>query len=295
MQETFAPPSPKYEGRYSKNWRETMRAFVSLILFLAGSATGIASPRLHPEIEVLIQGVPATRYYHKGTTYLEVFKGKEYAIRITNPLGSRIGVALSVDGLNTIDAGHTDAHKAAKWVLEPFQSITIQGWQTNAKQARRFFFTTEDRSYGARINRTENLGIISAVFFKERMSPIVPVLPSATPSPRRSDSRDSASGRNQEQAEAAAESKSRLGNTEKGTADFPSEYAATGIGNRIRHEVRWTTMDLEDKPFALCNLRYEFRPALVALGILPLQKSKDPLIRREHAQGFREGGFCPEP
>jgi hypothetical protein len=41
------------------------------------------------------------------------------------------------------------------------------------------------------------------------------------------------------------------------------------------------------------NIRYEFRPQLVRLGILPSPRHADPLTRREHARGF-EPGFAPE-
>jgi len=42
------------------------------------------------------------------------------------------------------------------------------------------------------------------------------------------------------------------------------------------------------------NIRYEFRPQLVTLGILPPAPTADPLQRRERARGF-EPGFSPEP
>jgi hypothetical protein len=48
-----------------------------------------------PQIEVLIDGMAVPTYRHSGTTYLEALKGKEYAIRLTNPTGSRVAVALS--------------------------------------------------------------------------------------------------------------------------------------------------------------------------------------------------------
>ncbi len=73
------------------------------------------------------------------------------------------------------------------------------------------------------------------------------------------------------------------------------EYAATGIGDRVRHDVRWVHMELEDQPFTTVNVRYEFRPALVRLGVLRAPVVEDPLIRREEARGFREPAYCPEP
>ena len=82
-------------------------------------------------------------------------------------------MALSVDGLNTIDARETTAADARKWVLGPYQTVTISGWQTSQTEARRFEFTTEARSYGQALGKTANLGVISAVFFKERVPTIM--------------------------------------------------------------------------------------------------------------------------
>jgi hypothetical protein len=42
------------------------------------------------------------------------------------------------------------------------------------------------------------------------------------------------------------------------------------------------------------NIRYEFRPQLVRLGILKPAVPADRLQQRERARGF-EPGFCPEP
>ena len=120
------------------------------------------------EVEVIVNGVPQRRYAHDGRWYVEALKGREYAIRMRNPYPVRVAVALSVDGLNTIDARHTAAADGRKWVIEPFKTITISGWQVNRAEARRFEFTTEARSYGQALGLTDNLGVISAVFFKER-------------------------------------------------------------------------------------------------------------------------------
>ena len=73
-----------------------------------------------------------------------------------------------------------------------------------------------------------------------------------------------------------------------------NEYAATGMGLATGHAVTLVQMDLEDAPAHTVNIRYEFRPQLVRLGLLPRVVAADPLQRRERAQGF-EPGFCPEP
>ena len=65
-------------------------------------------------VEVLVDGRPVPEYAGRGRRYVEALENAEYELRIHNPLGARVAVALSVDGLNTIDARHTsawDAHK----------------------------------------------------------------------------------------------------------------------------------------------------------------------------------------
>jgi hypothetical protein len=259
-----------------------MRVALIFSLLMFGTAAAVPSDRESCGVEVLVSGVPVPSYYHNGRTYIEALRGREYSILLTNPLGSRVAVALSVDGLNTINARRTEARFGHKWILGPHESVVISGWQTGAQHARRFFFTTEERSYGAWLGQTENLGVISAAFFKERIRVVqrpVPMQPLESPqanpqSPRKDLGR----------AGEAASSKASDG-----------EYAATGIGDRIRHDVEWVQLDLEDHPFATVNLRYEFQPALVKLGVLPSPAVADPLTRRENARGFREPRYCPEP
>ena len=66
------------------------------------------------------------------------------------------------------------------------------------------------------------------------------------------------------------------------------------MGRRTGHAVTQVWLDLEDTPAQMVNIRYEFRPQLVRLGILPAAPTADALQRRERARGF-EPGFCPEP
>ena len=120
------------------------------------------------ELDVLVDGRPLNEYYSRGRTYVDAIQGAEYELRLRNNSADRVAVALSVDGLNTIDARHTSAWNASKWVIEPYQTITISGWQMSSERARRFYFTNEKNSYGAKLGQTANLGVISAVFFKER-------------------------------------------------------------------------------------------------------------------------------
>ena len=145
-----------------------MRRLLPILLLILATPL-FAAQHGGARMEVLVDGATRAEYFARGITYVEAIKGRDYEIRLTNPYGVRVAVALSVDGLNTIDAKHTDARSARKWVLDPYQTIVLRGWQTSSREARRFFFTTEENSYGQWLGKTENLGVISAAFFRERV------------------------------------------------------------------------------------------------------------------------------
>jgi hypothetical protein len=240
-------------------------------------------------VEIMVNGVSQPKFAQNGRLYVEALKGREYAIRLRNPYPVRVAVALSVDGLNTIDARETTAADARKWVLDPYEIITISGWQTSSTVARRFEFTTEARSYGAALGKTANLGVITAAFFKERVPAPIPY--TSNQEWRRRDQSPpapAAAAPTPEAEQPAAQAAGSAASRSK-AAD---EYAATGMGRRTDHAVTQVWMDLEDTPSQTVNIRYEFRPQLVRLGIL--SPTPDPLDRRERARGF-EDGFSPVP
>jgi hypothetical protein len=239
------------------------------------------------ELDVIVNGRPLTEYFARGRTYVEALQGAEYELRLRNSSPDRVAVALSVDGLNSIDARHTSAWNASKWVIEPYQTITISGWQMSTERARRFYFTTERDSYGAKLGQTANLGVISAVFFKERR-PISPVTP-----PSISRDRNSEEMRSQEAPSSSPKSRSAAGTGSQDRAAMPTpndDYAATGIGRSVRHDVRWVNMDLDSRPAGEVTMRYEYYSALLRLGVVPRPREPYPLYRREDARGF-----SPEP
>ena len=262
------------------------------------------------EIQILVNGRPLEEYAARGKSYVEAIAGAEYEVRIRNPLPYRVAVALSVDGLNTIDARRTSAWNASKWVIEPYGSISINGWQMSSERARRFYFTSERDSYGAKLGQTSNLGVVSAVFFRERRPYPVPVTP-GPPRPRplyEEDGRDSNKAESPSAGSSgeSAENKSRSGGTTSADSlrrqppsvqpQTDDEYAATGIGRSVHNDVRWVNMELDSRPTAEVTIRYEYNPALVRLGILPRRYERpDPLRRREGTRGFEDRRFSPEP
>ena len=242
------------------------------------------------QIEVLVNGRRLQEYHARGRVYVEALNGAEYEVRVHNPLPHRVAVALSVDGLNTIDARRTTAWNASKWVIEPYGSITVSGWQMSTQRARRFYFTSEQDSYGAKLGQTANLGVISAVFFREVPSRPVPITPA--PKQRSSDSRP------QERTEAPSAGTGEMSSQRQGTLRrMPDDdYAATGIGRSVHNDVRWVHMDLDSRAAGHVTIRYEYYQALVRLGILPRPyPPHDTLTNRERATGFDDRRFSPEP
>jgi len=248
-------------------------------------------------VEVIVDGRPTAEYEARGRRYVEALENAEYELRIHNPLGTRVAVALAVDGLNTIDARHTSAWDAHKWVIEPYGTIHVRGWQMSSENARRFYFTTERDSYGAKLGQSANLGVISAVFFRERKPfTIMPVVPR----PPKEDGRIR-SDRTAPESGTSGQSSSKSDNrsVEKSrTEAYPppdDESAATGIGRSVRNDVQWIKMDLDSRPAGEVTIRYEYRESLVRLGIIPREyRRPDVLDRRERAKGF-EPKYCPEP
>jgi len=240
-------------------------------------------------MEVLVNGRPIAEYDTGDMTYIEALKGREYSIRLTNHTGRRIAVALSVDGLNSIDAKTTTVRDATKWILAPWQSIVIDGWQTSSGTARHFFFSTERGSYGAWLGRTSNLGIISAAVFRERRYQPQPYYQNGGP--------DDLRLRDQSGPPASAPERgdSLSGRSAVMEPNALGDPAATGIGREVGHDVRRVRFDAEPNPVTVMNLRYEFRDALVKLGVLEEDCDEDVLARRERARGFEDMDYAPDP
>jgi hypothetical protein len=302
------------EGEMRKAAVTAISAVVGLVLLgalvfspertLANVSQMVSVPEPNPEpvvtdggfeVEVLVDGRPLDEYAARGRRYVEALEGEEYELRIHNPLGVRVAVALSVDGLNTIDARRTSAWDASKWVIEPYGTITIGGWQMSSSRARRFYFTTESDSYGARIGQTANLGAISAVFFRENRPIVITPRP---PRPYEDDPVDRSEGRRK--SEEPSPGRDSAGAAQSKNAEAmpraDDDYAATGIGRNVRNDVRWINLDLQSHPAGEVMIRYEYHDALVRLGIIPRHYPRqDALRRRERSTGFENRGFSPEP
>jgi len=281
-----------------------MRHHILTALLFAAGAANASSPSGFG-LEVLVDGRERPEFAARGTVYVEALRGRDYALRLSNPTGTRVAVALSVDGLNTIDSRRTTARDARKWVLAPYETVVIPGWQVSNAASRKFFFTGERGSYGAALGKTADLGVIEAVFFRERLPYRVERRwkdedgrISSNEKDGRLDAPKAEAHAGAAQAPAPSESSARdqsqksLSSPSSPPSSLSDEYAATGMGRSTRFGVTRVDLELETDPAAVVRLRYEFRPQLVALGVLPRDPDPSRVTRREGARGFED--FCPE-
>jgi hypothetical protein len=228
-----------------------------------------------------------------GRYYVEAREGCRYSVVLANRTGERLGVVLTVDGLNAI-SGARDASRGRMYVLDPWQSTAVRGWRTSLQEVRQFTFVAEQASYAARSDKAnEKMGWIEIAVYRERHAfvrsvprrdrPGIPTpLESEGDPAGRSAAPDNEAARDSAEAEAP-----RL----RGEAQARA-YPGTGWGDRAHDPVVLVSFDPESEPFERVTLRYEYRPALVALGVLPRRvPPRDRLWERERA----EPGFAQPP
>jgi hypothetical protein len=247
-------------------------------------------------VSVELDGEPAPLFPARdgsGRYYVEARTGSRYSVALANRTGERVGVVLTVDGLNAI-SGERDAGRDRMYVLDPWQRTTVRGWRTSLREVRQFTFVDERASYAARSGKAnEKMGWIEVAAYRERRPYVLsaprPVPPRPEPYETEGDSAAKneapAQGPARDSAEAAA-APSVLGGARA------RSYPGTGWGPRAHDPVVLVSFDPEREPSERVTLRYEYRPALVALGILPRRvPPRDRLWEREHA----EAGFAQPP
>jgi len=244
-------------------------------------------------VSVEIDGRPASLYPApdgSGRYYLEARAGSRYAVALANRCGERVGVVLTVDGLNAI-SGERDTGRGRMYVLDPWQRTSVQGWRTSLQQVRQFTFVDERRSYAARSGKAnEKMGWIEVAAYRERRA-FVQAVPDPGP-PRRPHPAEEPEDRGRAQAPPPPEASAEAPTARLESDAKARSYPGTGWGERTHDPVVLVSFDPEAEPRERVTLRYEYRPALVALGVLPPRtSSSDRLGQRDQA----EPGFVQPP
>ncbi len=266
------------------------------------------------DVQVLVEGRSAPLYLapgHWDRRYFQAFRGRHYALRVTNRSSERVGVLISVDGLNVVSGERSSLGRdEGMYVLDPWESATIRGWRTSLEQVRQFVFVDEERSYATRTGQANgDMGWIRVLAFLEQR-PVVWCEPRPLPdrcdekasppaddrrverdfrgsagpnfgAPKRSDARPSPHALQGPRAE-----KSLADGLAGGSA--AQAYPGTGWGERRQDPVRETWFVAAAAPTDHLILRYEYERGLLALG---LDLGGDRLQSRERG----ELGFAQPP
>jgi hypothetical protein len=255
---------------------------------LAAAAAAPPAAGAHPvaawgplvSVEVEVEGRPATLYPAPDGTarrYLEARQGARYTVVLTNRTAERLGVALSVDGLNVV-SGRQDPGRGRMYVLGPWEQVHVRGWRSSLDEVRRFVFVDERASYAARSGQANaRLGWIEAAVYRERARP----WPLAV-----------APGARREAAPSARSPEAPGADDAQRSARRADTYPGTGWGDAVEDRATLVRFVPETAPAERTSLRYEHRSGLVALGVLPPHPHRrDRLWERDRG----DAGFARPP
>jgi hypothetical protein len=253
----------------------------------------LGSPGSRLAVSVEIDGHEAPLYPApdgSGRRYLEAREGASYAVRLENRTGERVGVVLMVDGLNAISGvqaiPYSWAPPGRMYVLDPWDSTTVRGWRTSLSEIRRFTFVDERSSYAARAGKASGkMGWIEVSVYRE-LRPLVrrPWEPRVRGDGPSSDeaSRDGAGRPAPPAARTAPEAEPQADAKSAARAPLSESYPGTGWGRPTDDPVQVVSFDPQPRPSETVTLRYEYAPALRALGIaLRPEWSRDRLRDRD--------------
>ena len=287
--------------------RRVLLPFLALLLLppqaRAYDAFEPYSPGSLVGVSIDIDGRPAPLYPApdgSGRHYLEAREGARYAVRLDNRTGERLGVVLTVDGLNAI-SGQRDASSpwtppGRMYILDPWGSTTVQGWRTSLSEVRRFTFVDERASYAARSGKANaKMGWIEIATYRERNRFVR--RPWQSPEPWVRDRTDEPGARGKDEpapptASSAPETEGRPSARALGRSQAADSYPGTGWGQASDDPAEVVTFAPEARPSDVVTLRYEYASALRALGILPWPHwGSDRLSERDRGLP----GFAPPP
>lgn len=150
---SFGLTAPTAQARVARTWR----------------------PVAAPPVSISIEGhdgraLPSVM--HGGQMFVAGEQGERYEVRLTNNSGDRVEVVLSVDGRDAVSGRMADFRTQRGYVLEPFSSVSIDGFRTSLSSVAAFRFTSPGESFAGRSGTPGNAGVIGIAVFKERRQAI---------------------------------------------------------------------------------------------------------------------------
>ncbi len=239
------------------------------------------------------RGEQLSSWQYRGASYVAGRPGDRYAVRLTNRSSGRVLVVLSVDGVNAV-SGETAAVGQTGYVLAPYQSAEITGWRKSFSEAAAFYFTALPDSYAARTNRSDNVGVIGAAVFRERVpEPIArwrepaPSVAKEAGASGRLEAERQGDGASADAASPPAQSAARA--RPDSFAPKDEKKLGTGHGEREYSPTSQTAFErASSSPAEVVQVRYDSYANLLASGVIPRPR---PMPRQPDAFP----SFVPDP
>jgi len=257
---------------------QTRFALALLSLLAACAAPGPAlagGARLGPwSVQVVDEwGRTLPTFEQGGRTYVLGSLGQRYLLRIRNGTGRRIEVVASVDGRDVVDGRQATLDRRG-YVVDPWETLTVDGFRTSDTTVAAFRFSTVPRSYAARMGDARDVGVIGVAVFAEAAPP-PPRRPYPIPYEGRPDAGRSEEAPRSDVAPAPPGSATaQPSDAGSGGARAEAKRSAErpGLGTEFgeSHESDVTHVSFQrasSSPAALLAVRYDDRPGLLALGI----------------------------
>ena len=255
-----------------------------LLLLVFGSASGSESGH---GVEVQIVADDGSRFARydlvsaspggDSRAYVQAERGRNYAIRVRNHTGGRIGLVIAVDGRNIISGAKSYLRSSEPmYVLDAYGEATYQGWRTSDVNVQRFYFTDAADSYAEAWGDASAMGVIVVAAFHE--------LPRIQPQ-RRSGRQDTAP-----QPQSPGESRAAESTADAGTGFGESQYSRSVRVHFKPHA----------RAFARQFLKYEWRETLVRLGLIRDEAPRnrfwpEPVGEAQSFAPYPPGYWSPRP
>jgi hypothetical protein len=299
--------------------------FAALFVCAALLQVGLRCARAEPPYDVTLEdefGNTLPSYWHRGELFAMGSYGRRYNVRVSNRTGRRVEAVVTVDGRDVISGGAGDFKHQRGYLINPYDSVLIDGFRTSMNEVAAFRFSSPGNSYSSRMGTPENVGVIGAAFFPEASPPPPPPRPMiprpepvAPAPPPYYDSHGGGSsglgtsaGRDKSAAEAAPAAKPRASAPASaesggyyGGDDAPRrrDSRASNIGTEFG-ETQYSSVSevtfrraRPGSPDRILTLRYDDRAGLEARGIVTRPRPEPPY--RPGPVAFPENRFAPPP
>lgn len=132
--------------------------------------TYTAPPQHNSEYSVSVEypgGSTFPNFWHGGSMYVAGDIGSPYVLRVNNHSGQRIEAVVTVDGRDVISGELGDYRKHRGYIVEPYGSVSIDGFRQSMDHVASFRFSAQSESYSARRGTPQHVGVIGVAVFKE--------------------------------------------------------------------------------------------------------------------------------